>query len=699
MKCSFYALAPALLLALCAPMAHAQYQTTGPNGGEAFSFYRDNTGVIYTAGSGGVFSSMDEGKSWRELNNTPATFSCDKLYSIAVSGPDVYAGSDIAGIYSSHDGGTSWTSSRAGLMIAPGAPFTDIEIAGPNVLAIRPDSGYLYLSQDQGRNWGRINAVIPGAFAQYLSSYNGALFVSTPQGLYKSMDNGLNYTNINPGPVNFGKLVWVGDTAYAATSSGVKMSLDQGMSFSTVALAGRAVRDVAVANNRMYAIVRGLGPLQDSVLISTDGGQNFTAAPFNASSFRFTRINDIIATSQGLLVGSDYGIYGTADSGAHWSLADSGYHAAPVAGVAAAEGYIIAGTTPMGLFRALPDSGALVWQHTGDVARNVGTNIQTVAAHGAIVHAGGAGGYYRSTDTGGTWTAGTAGATGGNVKSIWAEPGSGDVWMIRNGDLYYSSDEGASFGAVVNSLIPAGMAERVMKADTALFVSSYGALYKGGTTMVFAPVSGITGFVTAIAYLGNTFYAATNSNGLFTSNDGATWSVYSVPTPGMLPSRINALILDSAGTGLIAGTDDGIYSNTNGGVWQQDALAGHVVNALAMRNEKIFAGTCSGVYSIPYKLIPPETGVHTQSKGSLALQVVPNPNRGDFSLKLHSVKAAQAELSVRDVTGRLVYRRSVSLQAGANEIRITGRGTFAPGIYVAQLVSEGASGAVRVVLR
>jgi photosystem II stability/assembly factor-like uncharacterized protein len=699
MKRSFYAWIPALALAFSASPALAQYETTGPDGGEAYTFFRETSGDIYVAGSGGVFRTNDEGKSWRALTNMPAAFSCDKLYSISVSGPDIYAGSDRAGIYISHDGGANWTSSRSGLDVVPGVAFADIEIAGPNVLAIRRDSGYLYLSQDQGANWGRINPSLPGAKAQYLSSYNGNVFVSTPQGLYRSMDNGQSFMNINPLPANFGKLVWVGDTAYAATASGIKMSLDQGMSFSTVALSGRAVRDVAVANNRMYAIVRGIAPTQDSVLVSTDGGQNFSAVPFNGTSFRFTQINDVVATSQGLLVGSDYSIYGTADSGANWSDYDSGFRASPVSGLAISGGYLIAGVSPMGLFRAVPDSGALAWQHTGSVANNIGTSIQTVAAHGAIVHAGGASGYYRSADSGLTWTVGTAGATGGNVKSIWASAGSADVWLIRNGDLYYSADDGATFGTVVNSQIPAGLSERVMKADTALFVSTFGALYKGGSTMSFAATSGISGFVNSVVHLGNTFYAATNSSGLFTSNDGSSWTAYTVVAPGTLPSKINALILDSAGTGLIAGTDNGIYSNSTGGVWQQDALASHVVNAMAMRNGKIFAGTCSGVYSIPYKLIPPETSVRTQAKGNIALQVVPNPNQGDFLLRMQSSKAGQAELSVRDVMGRMVYHRSVMLQAGTNEIKVANQGAFAPGIYVAQLVSEGVSGAVRVVVR
>ncbi|MBS1628712.1 MAG: hypothetical protein JST27_01525, partial [Bacteroidetes bacterium] len=644
MKRFFYFLAFSNVFCLSAPNAQAQYQSTGPFGGQAYSIYRENGGRIVVAGDNGLFSSNDEGKSWQEISPTPADLGCATLYSVALTGADIYAGGDAAGIYISHDGGAHWTTSRSGLKIAVGRPFYDIEVAGPNVLAIRPDSGYLFLSQNQGISWSQINASISSSFAQYLSTYNGAVYVSAPQGLFQSMDNGMSYTNINSLPVNYGKLVWVSDTAYVATASGIRVSYDQGITFSAFALTGRSVRDVAVSGQHVYAIVRGIAPIQDSVLYSSDGGQSFSTAAFNPATFRFTRVNDILATSGGLLVASDYSIYGTMDSGAHWSLADSGFLAASGGGLAASGAYIVAGTASMGLYRAIPDSGSLQWQHTGDVSQQVGTNILSVAAHGAYVHAGGAGGYYRSTDSGATWTAGTAGVSGGLVKSVCASPNSSDAWLIRNGDLYYSSDDGASFGTVVTSNLPAGQCERVMQADTALFVCSFSTLYKAGSTLAFSPVSGISGFVTAVIRIGSTYYAATKGNGLFNSADGAAW--VSINT-GVLPVKINALIADSAGTGLLAGTDDGIFSNSNGGIWQQVALAGHAVQVLALRHGKVFAGTCSGVYSIPYKLLPVDNGVGNKGQGKLVMQVVPNPNKGNFSIRLQCSVAAPAVLSLR----------------------------------------------------
>ncbi|MBS1616151.1 MAG: T9SS type A sorting domain-containing protein [Bacteroidetes bacterium] len=125
----------------------------------------------------------------------------------------------------------------------------------------------------------------------------------------------------------------------------------------------------------------------------------------------------------------------------------------------------------------------------------------------------------------------------------------------------------------------------------------------------------------------------------------------------------------------------------------------YAVQALALRHGKVFAGTCSGVYSIPYKLLPVDNGVgNNLGRGKLVIQVVPNPNKGDFSIRLQCSVAAPAVLSLRDMTGRLVYQKSLLLRVGANEIHIQEQSNIAPGVYVVQLVSGAEAEALPVLL-
>src|ERR1043165_1703353 len=93
----------ACLISVCAP-AMAQYVSAGPNGGVVYSFYRAGS-QVYAAGSGGIYVTVNEGKSWTEVASTPSVFGCDAVYSVVAFGADMYAGTYSSGIFQSHDGG------------------------------------------------------------------------------------------------------------------------------------------------------------------------------------------------------------------------------------------------------------------------------------------------------------------------------------------------------------------------------------------------------------------------------------------------------------------------------------------------------------------------------------------------------------------------------------------------------------------
>lgn len=674
----------------------AQFVSTGPYGGALHLFYRENSNLL-AAGSGGVYQSSNEGRTWQELATAPNVFGCDVIHSVASSAGTIYAGSRQSGIFRSVDGGASWSYANNGLSLSAGAPYTDIEIAGPHALAIRADSGYLFFTSNQGINWSRINFTISNAFAQYLSLHNNDVFVSTPQGLFKSSNGGINFTNVNPLAADFGKPYWVNDTLYVATSTGVKMSVDEGASFTNVALAGRAVRSVAVSGSNMYAVVRNPAPVHDSVLYSNNAGSSFTAAPFNSSNFRFTVVHDLMATAGGALVGSDYGVYGSANSGSSWGRSDSGYTATSIRGLAVSGAYVLAGAAPMGVYRVKPDSGALDWQHTGDMSQNVDGRIQCLSAKGAFVHAGSAVGYFRSADSGATWTVGATGANGGNVTSLFAKPGTSDVWMVRNGNLHYSSDDGTTFGQVVNSNIPPGVAQNVFMADTATFVATFGTLYKGGSTMSFSVVSGLVGYVSGVVHIGNTFYAATIGSGLYSSPNGSNWSPVSISPPNSLPEKINVLITD--GTNLIAGTDDGVFTD-NGGNWTSVGLAGRSVQSLVLRNGKLFVGTCSGVFSIPYKIIVEPNTVPTSRHAPKGLDIWPNPSTGDVTIAFNAPAGGATQMVVHDLTGKALLRQNAVAKGGENHLKLSAAALhLVPGVYFVQLSGSGFTATGRLLIQ
>jgi hypothetical protein len=162
-----------------------------------------------------------------------------------------------------------------------------------------------------------------------------------------------------------------------------------------------------------------------------------------------------------------------------------------------------------------------------------------------------------------------------------------------------------------------------------------------------------------------------------------------IPAPGALPSGINALIPDSSGTALIAGTDNGLYSNSSG-FWIPAGLSSRVVNSLAMRASKLFVGTCSGVYSIPYKApVNPTAIAASKGLGATGMDIWPNPASKAFSIRVQSARAVYALLVVRDLLGSEVLRQNLLLKSGANELHVTIASlNLAPGMYVVQVFGE-----------
>ena len=76
----------------------------------------------------------------------------------------------------------------------------------------------------------------------------------------------------------------------------------------------------------------------------------------------------------------------------------------------------------------------------------------------------------------------------------------------------------------------------------------------------------------AIAYSGlpnpTTVYAGMEGGGVFKSiTGGATWSAFNAGFPNPLTTNVRALLTNTAGTTVYAGTDDGVYKST-GGAWQ-----------------------------------------------------------------------------------------------------------------------------------
>jgi len=70
------------------------------------------------------------------------------------------------------------------------------------------------------------------------------------------------------------------------------------------------------------------------------------------------------------------------------------------------------------------------------------------------------------------------------------------------------------------------------------------------------------------------------------------------------------------------------------------------------------------------------------------ITVSPNPFMNAVQLTINADKNENAVVSIVDLTGREVVRRSVSLQNGTNRFTLDGLSKYNPGSYILRLVTK-----------
>jgi photosystem II stability/assembly factor-like uncharacterized protein len=276
----------------------------------------------------------------------------------------IFAGT-VEGLWRSPDWGATWTK-----VVGP-APGDTLESlgAGRALLALGPQvwvagEGGLFVSEDFGLAW---KPLFSGASALCLmpSRYpqsDPTVFLGTASGLVRSEDAGLTFGPTALADAAVSRLEWPGPALVAATSRGVFISEDGGRSFrgrgqglpegevqalavssffamdpvlfaggasgvyrspdagrtwKPAGLAGRAVFDMVWLGPFLYATGDG------GVFRSDDIGQTWTTLSEGLGARQGRRLLFPLAPAAGLeaFLGTDDGIFRTADGGQHWQRA------------------------------------------------------------------------------------------------------------------------------------------------------------------------------------------------------------------------------------------------------------------------------------------------------------------------------------------------------------------------------------------
>lgn len=623
--------------------AGAQWNHTGPEGGEVRAFCESSGAIFAAPWSGGIYRSTDNGLTWTAVNNglTEINIRITALFS---DGSNVFAGSWGSGVFRSTDMGNSWVDVNG---VATSGTAVHAFVQNGSSLFMGSQGGGVCLTTDNGASWVAVNNGMLSLDVRDLTVMGTTIYAATwgaTSRVLKSTDNGANWVQASNGitfPLDDPCLGTAGNTIFLGTyAHGVYLSTDDGANWTEAnngLPAGATIREFAVDGTNIFAATR-----QSGVFLSTDNGSNWT--PVNSGLTTSGVEALMFSSSQDLYAGtSTKGIFRSTNDGAAWTESNTGFDATTVyAYVSIPDGVggktmyagtgsgvysstdnglnwnyeginawvtglvvmgtdIFASTMGSGVFRST-DGGA-TWFQSG----LAGSMLQTLYGHGTDLYAGAAffGGAARSTDNGSSWTL-IPGLDYKWVMSFTANENYIFAGAIFGG-AFRSDDNGATFAAINNGLDSRVSTLAVMDTST-----------------IFAGTGDPNGQAAAGIYK-----SIDNGNNWTQVNNGlpANLMVWSLAVTGS-----NVFATSSSSDGRIA---DVYLTSDSGSSWQPvtTGLTSNYIQKLYIEDTDIFAGTIgSGTWwrplseMIPMLPIAPANLIAVADTFSVALSWTDNSN-------------------------------------------------------------------------
>ena len=681
-----------MTLLLLAPLAaRAQWtQAPGPGGGSVRAITLHPEGALVALQYDRLFGFRESSGRWQQLVNRGA-MRLDEIDGSIVATTD-------EGMMRSTDAGTSWS---------PVGPTGAMAVDESDGRIYAVDNERLHRSTDGGASWQRFADLSPNVLAVATADPVVLVAVDQEPGVVRSTDGGASWRIVSEGlpdgawPVIMRR---VGASVYASFRSrhphrnhGIYRSLDSGRSWSPYN------EGLPVLESGNYPWFLRLSSAGEHLYATS------TQGVFALASGRWTRISTEIALASdadesSLVIGTGTGVARYEWATGMWSPLNDGLTAMDINAVLGAGDATLA-ASGAGIHRT--SDGGATWS-----LANVGRVVELVDAGSALLARADpydSTSILRSLDGGRTWSAATTGlidprwavsrlaatpvAAYVGLHEIAGLPGGGIEW--RAGGVFRSTDGGASWSPASTGLprsvdVPAPIVHLAAH-DRTVIAATAGGLYRSidmGSTWVSSPWDLSNGFVSSLTEHAGSFYLTAGSRIYRSTNAGASWSAFD---DGASANGTDGF--HSFGQALVAHsryTTPARFHLLDGERWVDvtSRMPQNVAVAdIAVAGTRLAIGTHdAGVW---YGALDEISGIESPANGlAISAQAHPNPARDRAQLRLQLDAPATLSLDLVDAEGRSrQYRELGRLEAGEHLITLD-LADLPPGAYRYRLVSD-----------
>ncbi|MFA6455657.1 MAG: T9SS type A sorting domain-containing protein [Bacteroidota bacterium] len=667
-----------ILLLLVNSSAHAQWNPVGVPHNAAITGIVCTDSIIFIGTQSGVYKSTNNGALWYNFNENEFPLPEWPVTTFSYDGSTIFAGNSGGGLFYSTDGGFEWWWLGGGSIIEN----QNAIVVKDTLLFVATDFGIAVTSAgvlsdpNSVVTWTKKVNGLDNTGIKTLTVIGSALYAGTMNGVFRTTDNGENWTAINSGMNGYNlssrvrAIISHDNKIFAGTDGGIFVTTDNGVTWNPVNSGLYDLRCCAFASSgsKLYA------GMANGIYVSTNDGANWSPL---SNGIGNPVVNALSFHGAILYAGTDAGIYVSDDAGDTWMEINNGLPSTAISTLVANNIALLAGSETNGVFRAI--SSNATWMASSSGMNNKTMKYFLSTGSELIAATYGGSGVYVSTNSGQTWSAINGGIP--NAYGIFVTAlanNSSDLYIGIEG--YYSGNNGylggvfrsTNKGANWSRVTPDSLhfIKSIAVNDSSLFVADY---YRGmcratkdGQQWTKLDNIALSPNSMTLAIQGDELFAGSNdvsdiAKRVFRSTDyGQTWTNVG---QGLNTAIINAFRFGPDGSGdLFAATSGGagVYRlKKNSDTWMpiSSGLPGAIsVTDLAFFDGYLFAAgvgvwrvSLSEIASVEYRpgSQPMEFGVE---------QNYPNPFNPSTVIDFIIPQQSFTSIAVTDILGREVAR-------------------------------------------